>query len=478
MEYRAWLLLAVAAQQIILSSSLKLSKESPGPGSVLEASDGCLYQLVSLLPESYTANAAPTMALLSLVSAPREGYDGQPGLLRQSVDTHRDFMVNLDGKPCKPTLRAHILPRTFKVVSHPAAVVSNHTSSSLLRFAKIQQELEEQGLKVAKLAHDKATKDAFQGMLTKANATSISNSNASSNSTGNATKKTEMTGQLKLDVVEAEAFTHDKNCEDAIRMSVAKKLNIPLEYVKVDFTLDDNGTNSAAKNSSLLQQHQESSSVYHRVTASIKISLPEGSHMDLEAWREDATADSFNEEVSRQFRQAALNGNLRQPHVVDVTLGIERSAYPPSPLTAQRKAQREIGSQVAVAADKGLKPWTDAMLNAAKVRDQHAARGNTLAKAAFAAGKRDQSLEAQARQWRALPGAHAKFQAGKLQKKANHFMAAATDADKKAKDSFKIAKSIDDSLPAYHRQAQQGAYHEIAKVAADVQAPLPSLALM
>lgn len=459
MEYRAVLLFAFAAQQIILSSSLKLPKETPGPGSVLEASDGCLYQLVSLLPDNHTTDAAaPAMALLGLVSAPMGGYkplynEEQQGTVLDIVEAPPyNWSQELDGKPCKPSLRAHILPRTFKALSHPV-VVSNNTSSELLHFTEIQHELEEQGLKVAELAGDNATKDAFAKMLGYA-ASSIS-------------------GKVHMVVKDAEGFAHDQNCADAVAQSVASELHIPVEYVHVNLTVDENETEPGAKNSSLLQQHQELSSG-KRVTASIEISLLEGIHMDLEAWTKYATAGSFNKEMTRQFRQASLNGTDHKPRVVDVTLNIERSS---NPLAAKLTAQRGIGSQVAVAAEKGLKPWTDAMLNAATVRDQHAERGTTLAEAAFAAKERSQSLEVQARQWDALPGAHAKVQARKLHKKAKHFMAVATEDDKKAKDSFKMAKSIDDSLPAYQRQAQQGAYHEIAKVAADVQAPLPPLAL-
>lgn len=46
---------------------------------------------------------------------------------------------------------------------------------------------------------------------------------------------------------------------------------------------------------------------------------------------------------------------------------------------------------------------------------------------------------------------------------------------RKARKYLSIAKNIDDSLPAYARQAEQGAYHSMAMVAPDVPAPLPPL---
>jgi len=412
----------------------------------------------------------------------------------------------------------------------------------VLQFQRLQQELEEQGLKVAKLAHDNASKEVFRGMLVGAkdgsatianasssdqdgesslgdssakaiaNASSRSSSSSEQNeesslghssakaiandtnsdqntssSLGNSSATTiadasnnTMSGQLHLNVVSPDLFSKDPACRDAIRIAVSKKMHVPLEWVSADLIPEGKENGSVAKNSSLLQQQQESSSVKSRVTASFEISVPGGIHMDLEARRKGATVDSFHEELSWQFRQALPNDEIQKlqpPDVLEVSLDIPKPAFPPSPMTKEKNAPKKLASQTAAAAEKGLKPWTDAMVNAAKVRDQHAARGNALAKAAFSAEETAQSLEAEARKWDLLPGAAARLQAGKLRKKANHFIATATDADKKAKDSFKIAKSIDDSLPAYQRQAEQGAYHEMAKVAPDVQAPLPPLVL-
>eukprot|EP00930_Biecheleria_cincta_P005724 TRINITY_DN106663_c0_g1_i1.p1 TRINITY_DN106663_c0_g1~~TRINITY_DN106663_c0_g1_i1.p1 ORF type:complete len:448 (-),score=118.20 TRINITY_DN106663_c0_g1_i1:37-1185(-) len=188
-------------------------------------------------------------------------------------------------------------------------------------------------------------------------------------------------------------------------------------------------------------------------------------HAYLEKARADAHAEAFSVlgEVLPTIQQQA-----RAAARTEATVG------PSAPV---EEAQRKIASEVAKAADKGLQPWTEAMMNAAKVRDQHAARGNTLAVAAFTAETKAQSLEESARKWDALPGAPSKYQAGKLRKKAKFYMDMATDADKKAKGFFKTAKSIDDSLPAYSRQAEQGAYHEMAMVSPDVQAPLPPLVL-
>lgn len=67
--------------------------------------------------------------------------------------------------------------------------------------------------------------------------------------------------------------------------------------------------------------------------------------------------------------------------------------------------------------------------------------------------------------------------AEQLQEQAKEAMGAAKENEKKAKKYLSIAKSIDESLPAYSRQAEQGAYHAISMVAPDVPAPLPPLVL-
>jgi len=142
------------------------------------------------------------------------------------------------------------------------------------------------------------------------------------------------------------------------------------------------------------------------------------------------------------------------------------------------EAQRAEVFATAKAAEEGMRPWTEAMQNAAKVRDAYASRGKELAAASLTAERNAQHLEKESRDWQGVKTPRAERKASNLHSKAEEFMATASDTDAKARKYFDIAKSIDGSLSSYSQQAEQGAYHAMAMVSPDVPAPLPPLALV
>mmetsp|Transcript_20433 Transcript_20433/g.36656 ORF Transcript_20433/g.36656 Transcript_20433/m.36656 type:complete len:423 (+) Transcript_20433:91-1359(+) len=141
------------------------------------------------------------------------------------------------------------------------------------------------------------------------------------------------------------------------------------------------------------------------------------------------------------------------------------------------KAQLEGNLQAAAAAEKGLAPWTKAMADTVKIKNEYVARANKLAAGSVTAEQQAKSLETEARQWDEYKDPVSKYKAKKLRSKAEALMGAATAGDTQAQEWFKTARYIDSTLPGYTRQAEQGAYHEMAMVVPDVQAPLPPLVL-
>jgi len=141
------------------------------------------------------------------------------------------------------------------------------------------------------------------------------------------------------------------------------------------------------------------------------------------------------------------------------------------------KSQLEANTEAAAAAEKGMAPWRKAMGETVKIKNEYVSRANALAAGSVTAEQQAQSLEKEARQWDEFKDPVSKVQAKKLRSKAQALMGAATAGDKQAQEWFKTAKYIDSTLPAYSRQAEQGAYHEMAMVVPDVQAPLPPLVL-
>lgn len=150
------------------------------------------------------------------------------------------------------------------------------------------------------------------------------------------------------------------------------------------------------------------------------------------------------------------------------------------PFSKLEKSQQEQVKATAAAASAGV-GWAEAMAGATRVRDAYSRRSQDFAQAAAASEQSAQSLAMEAKEWRQLSGAdptkRAKVQrkAMRLQEEANEALTAAREEDQKAQKYLSIAKSIDDSLPAYSQQAEQGAYHAMSMVAPDVPAPLPPL---
>ncbi|CAK9100016.1 unnamed protein product [Durusdinium trenchii] len=163
------------------------------------------------------------------------------------------------------------------------------------------------------------------------------------------------------------------------------------------------------------------------------------------------------------------------------------------PFSKLEKSQQEQVKATAAAASAGV-GWAEAMAGATRVRDAYSRRSQDFAQAAAASEQSAQSLAMEAKEWRQLSGAdptkRAKVQrkAMRLQEEANEALTAAREEDqtlgtdedlghevnrRKAQKYLSIAKSIDDSLPAYSQQAEQGAYHAMSMVAPDVPAPLP-----
>ncbi|CAK9113999.1 Vacuolar protein sorting-associated protein 51 homolog (Protein fat-free homolog) [Durusdinium trenchii] len=131
------------------------------------------------------------------------------------------------------------------------------------------------------------------------------------------------------------------------------------------------------------------------------------------------------------------------------------------PFSKLEKSQQEQVKATAAAASAGV-GWAEAMAGATRVRDAYSRRSQDFAQAAAASEQSAQSLAMEAKEWRQLSGAdptkRAKVQrkAMRLQEEANEALTAAREEDQKAQKYLSIAKSIDDSLPAYSQQAEQG----------------------
>ncbi|CAJ1429527.1 unnamed protein product [Effrenium voratum] len=181
----------------------------------------------------------------------------------------------------------------------------------------------------------------------------------------------------------------------------------------------------------------------------------------LDQARRDAHAEAFGvlQEVLPVVQQRA-----RAAAKAEATRG---------PFSKAEKAQKAQVEALAAAGSAG-EDWTEAMHQAVKVRDAYSSRSKELAQAAFTAEQGAQQLEQEAQQWQQLKSSGLS-KAKALHLRAQEFMAAASENDQKANKYLGIAKSIDDSLPAYSRQAAQGAYHAMSMVA-DVPPPLPPLA--
>jgi len=219
--------------------------------------------------------------------------------------------------------------------------------------------------------------------------------------------------------------------------------------------------------------------------------VTEAAHVEDDARRAAGFALGVEQQVHKQLeeakRQAREEAFAVMQEVMPMVQSAARSAAKKKattgPFSKLEKSQEEQVKATAAAASSGLQPWSEAMQGAEKVRDAYSQRSHELAQAAAAAQQTATALSAEAEQWRQLrsadetKAAQVESKAEQLQEQAKEAMGAAKENEKKAKKYLSIAKSIDESLPAYSRQAEQGAYHAISMVAPDVPAPLPPLVL-
>lgn len=214
--------------------------------------------------------------------------------------------------------------------------------------------------------------------------------------------------------------------------------------------------------------------------------VTEAAHVEDDARRAAGFALGVEQQVHKQLeeakRQAREEAFAVMQEVMPMVQSAARSAAKKKattgPFSKLEKSQEEQVKATAAAATSGLQPWSDAMQGAAKERDAYSQRSHELAQAAAAAQQTATALSAEAEQWRQLrsadetKAAQVESKAEQLQEQAKEAMGAAKENEKKAKKYLSIAKSIDESLPAYSR-----AYHAISMVAPDVPAPLPPLVL-
>ncbi|CAE7309898.1 unnamed protein product [Symbiodinium microadriaticum] len=207
------------------------------------------------------------------------------------------------------------------------------------------------------------------------------------------------------------------------------------------------------------------------------------------------------EEDARKAAVMAMNTEEKVRKVLDMAkieahaeaFGVLKEVLPPmqqaaraaakasamaGPGSESEEAQKRQVLATSKAAADGMKPWSDAMQNAVKVRDAYASRGKELAEASLAAERNAQYLEKESRAWQTVQTPQAERKASNLHSKAQEFMATASENDERANKYFDIARSIDGSLPSYSQQAEQGAYHAMAMVSPDIPAPLPPLAMV
>ena len=106
---------------------------------------------------------------------------------------------------------------------------------------------------------------------------------------------------------------------------------------------------------------------------------------------------------------------------------------------SEEDQKRQVLATSKAAAD-GMKPWSDAMQNAVKVRDAYASRGKELAQASLAAERNAQYLEKESRAWQTVQTPQAERKASSLHSKAQEFMATASENDERANKYFDIAR--------------------------------------
>ena len=169
------------------------------------------------------------------------------------------------------------------------------------------------------------------------------------------------------------------------------------------------------------------------------------------------------EEDARKAAVMAMNTEEKVRKVLDMAkieahaeaFGVLKEVLPPmqqaaraaakasamaGPGSESEEAQKRQVLATSKAAADGMKPWSDAMQNAVKVRDAYASRGKELAEASLAAERNAQYLEKESRAWQTVQTPQAERKASNLHSKAQEFMATASENDERANKYFDIAR--------------------------------------